>query len=242
MQYIRKCLAVLALLGGPLFMLNLSDTAHATEQGHPPDAIPTVSCEKITIDPQPGWGVAFNGTIGTHTGLHLAALPVAGTHDSEVTISGLTTATGTIPWTITPVWTIPPNPYGITSGDGPTTSGTLTCHEEPTTSTSTSTSTSTTVKATTTTQAPTTTVPCDRFARGVAPTDARPGSQPCATTTTTRLGLAITASRPTLPFTGSSSGPVAAVGVSAIAGGALAIWKGRQKTREVKVRQKLLDR
>lgn len=240
MSLLRKALTVAFVTIVPLVMLNLSATAHATES-NPPTALPTVTCEKITIDPQPTWGVAFDGTIGAHTGLHLTATHVPGTATSEALIAALTTATGEIHWSITPVWTIPQNPYGVTSGNGPTTSGTLTCHDEPTTTTTeaptTTTSTSVNTSSTSTsTSVPstTTTGPCDQFSRGVAPTDMRSGAQACTTTTvtpTTRLGIAIAAKAPTLPFTGSSSRPLGALGGIAVAAGALTLAVVRKRSR-----------
>lgn len=188
----------LSLLAIPAALAISASAAHAL----PPAALPTVTCETITIDPEPGMQVAFDGTIGSHTDLHLVATPIPGTVLSSVSIADLTTATGEIHWSLTPVWTIPPNPYGVTSGNGPTTEGVLTCHEEPTSTTTslTSSTTSTTISSTTT---------------SVAPTSSSTSSSTRATTTSTavsgisvtpstQIGKAITATPSELPFTGAS--------------------------------------
>ncbi len=137
---LQKVLVGVAILGGWMWM---AAPARAQES-QPPQAKLSVTCTTVTIDPQPGEGVRFTGTIGTHT-VDLATHPGPGPHDSSATISAYTTATGPISGTLTPQWTVAPNPYGITSGPGIPVSFTLTCHEAPTTTTMPTTTTSTTV-------------------------------------------------------------------------------------------------
>lgn len=242
MFLVRKILTVAFVTTVPLVMLNVSDRASAFPAGE----YPHVHCTRIAIDPAHWVKVRFVGTIGGVAFDRTVAYGAdpAHPHTAWVEDSDLTTGTG-------------PLAYDVTASSAflgtAHSSGTITCHEAPTTTTSTSEpqTTTTTAQATTTTQAPTTTTtttttgPCDRFARGVAPMDTRPGGQACGTTPTTthRIGLAITAKqRPTLPFTGSSTGPVAGFGASILAGGGLAVWKTRHRGREVKVRRKLLAR
>lgn len=180
----------LALLAVPAALIAYSATAaHAL----PPQALPTVTCKVVIIDPAAGASVELDGFIGTHTGLHLVPTQIGTTQNSSVDISALTTATGEIHWSLTPVWTIPPNPYGVTSGPGPTTEGTITCHEEPTTTSSTSTSVASTTSSTTS-PASTTTLP-------PAPPSSISGR---SATPSTRIGHAIVARSPELPMTGSS--------------------------------------
>src|SRR6266568_499941 len=105
-----KRLCALAICAGVLM-------AAGPAQALPPSASPTVTCTTVTIDPEPDWGVTFAGTIGGQP-VHLVAAPLTGTHTSSADISAFTTATGPIAYSLTPTWTIPENPYGLTSGAG----------------------------------------------------------------------------------------------------------------------------
>jgi LPXTG-motif cell wall-anchored protein len=197
-----KRLVVFAIL---VIVLNAAP-ALASEEGHPPTSVANVTCEKVTIDPEPDWGVVEDGTIGGQS-VHIALTPVAGTHESSADISMFTMVDGPIAYELTSIWTIAPNPYGVTSGAGTTVTGTLTCHGSPKTTTSSSTtSTSSTTEAPSTTIATATTV-CVQ-PRGCCLQD---------------CGI--------LPRTGSSSQILGIVGLFALCFGAIGLAHSRRKIR-----------
>lgn len=188
----------------------------AAASADPPTATPTVTCEKVTIDPDPGASVTFVGQIGG-VAVSLPAHRVGTTNESEADISTFTMSSGPIAWRLTPVWSIPPNPYGVTSGDGPTTEGVLTCHDEPTTTTSSSTSVSTTSTSTTSSPAPSTT------------------EEPSRSTSTTISGITATpsmqignATSGELPRTGATADAEAFIGSLFVAGGIM-LARGRRR-------------
>lgn len=225
LNLIRRAILALGFTVLPLGMLAISeappaaafsDTVHAAiEDGH---------CI-LWIDPPFQIPVTFTGTIGRNVLNRVGGYAADAPHKALVDVTDLydpgpqdVVATATAPYLGTSV----------------TVRFTFTCKpEEPTTTTSTSTSststTSTTVLASTSTSTSTTVA-----------ASTTTGAPPSTATPTTFLGIAANIS--SLPFTGSSSGPIAAFGISCVVGGAFAVVKTRRKSREVKVGRKLLQR
>jgi hypothetical protein len=198
-------------------------TAHAGGFGPPPFPPKVKDCTTVTVDPpNTTQTVTLLGTIGTHTVNLTDTIPFGGwvEHEASFDISPFTTATGVIDYALHSTWSLAP-------GDGPTVTGTMTCHKAPTTTTSTSTTSTTTSSTSTFTTS--TTNPCDRFARGIAlPHDPRPGAQACVSPTVPARPAAAT-----LPRTGSSPIP-AIVGLLCLPLGGAAIAfgsKGRRFSR-----------
>lgn len=209
-------------------------TAHdgKVNWGPPPHPATVVSCTDITIDPPTYVFV----TVHVFYGPAPTTAPVVG--DASAVYPYVGSAPGTFhvdpgsmlvghSGNIVETWNL---------GTGVSQATPFDCAPPESTTTLAPTTTTTTVAPTTTTApATTTTNPCDQFARGIAPGDPRPGASQCGPTTSTtskpssttsvEIGTPATA---TLPFTGGSSGSLAAVGLAAIvAGAALAFARRR---------------
>jgi LPXTG-motif cell wall-anchored protein len=182
-----------------LFVIAFANSAHAFPAG----VGPTITCDKIEIDPVSWIKVEFKFTINDVSFDRTAFYGGDESHIARIDILDLTTATGPL--------TIVATADGGFLGISETTTVTLTCHAAPPATTEGVTATSAPTTTTTTTMPATTTTM-------IAPS-------------TASLATGATPPRSSLPLTGATTRPLAATGALAVLAG-LAAALGTKRRRK----------